>query len=361
MRFTRLWLTDFRNYPLLEVDLPSGTSVFVGANGEGKTNLLEAIFYLATMASFRVSNATALIRSDPKIFQAVARGEVVAGERTMLLEAVLRQTGRSHFQVNRQRVRRRDLLGLVPVSVFMPDDLVLVKGGPSERRRYLDEALAQIDSRLDVVRSDVENILRQRNALLRQSGSRLSSEEAMTLDVWDHKLAEAGEQLAGARRSLAIRLEPKAATAYAEIAGQELPVEMAYESEWQSEGLSETLRQARSEDLRRGMSTVGPHRDDLAVVLDGRSVRTHASQGEQRSLALALRLAVHRELAEASGQSPVLLLDDVFSELDPGRSQGVLRALESEQTLLTSAGPLSSEIAYDARFRVTAGRVYREM
>ncbi len=322
---------------------------------------MEAIYYLATMTSFRVSTAAALIRSDPEISQAVVRGEVVTSERTMLLEAALRQSGRPHYQVNRQRVRRRDLLGLIPVSVFMPDDLVLVKGGPSERRRYMDEALAQMNSRLDVVRSDVENILRQRNALLRQSGSRLSSEEAMTLDVWDNKLAEAGEQLAEARRNLAMRLEPKAATAYAEIAGQDLPVEMAYESEWQSEGLSEALRQARNEDLRRGVSTVGPHRDDLSVSLDGRSVRTHASQGEQRSLALALRLAVHRELAEASGHSPVLLLDDVFSELDPGRSQGVLRALQSEQTLLTSAGPLSSEIAYDARFRVTAGQIYREM
>jgi DNA replication and repair protein RecF len=322
---------------------------------------LEAIFYLATMASFRVSTAAAMIRSDPEVSQAVVRGEVVAGERELLLEAALRQSGRSHFQVNRQRMRRRELLGLIPVSVFMPDDLVLVKGGPSERRHYLDEALAQIDPRMDVVRTDVENVLRQRNALLRQSGSRLGSEAAMTLEVWDRKLAEAGEQLAGARRSLAMRLEPRAATAYGEIAGQALPLEMVYESTWQAGELSEALLQAQSEDLRRGVSTVGPHRDDLSVVLGGRSVRTHASQGEQRSLALALRLAVHRELAEASGQSPLLLLDDVFSELDPVRSQGVLRALQSEQTLLTSAGAASSDIAYDARFRVADGRIYREM
>lgn len=183
----------------------------------------------------------------------------------------------------------------------------------------------------------------------------------MTLDVWDDKLAAAGEKLASARRSLAVRLEPKTATAYGEIAGQALPLEMAYESTWQPGELGEALLEARSEDLRRGVSTVGPHRDDLSVVLDGRSVRTHASQGEQRSLALALRLAAHRELAEASGQSPLLLLDDVFSELDPARSQGVLRALQSEQTLLTSAGAVSSDIAYDARFRVAGGRVYREM
>lgn len=360
MRFTRLWLTDFRNYSHLDLELPEGTSLFIGSNGEGKTNLLEAIFYLATMASFRVSTTAALIRSDPEASQAVVRGEVAASERKILVEAALRQSGRSHFQVNRQRVRRRELLGLVPVSVFMPDDLVLVKGGPSERRRYLDDALVQIDPRLDAVRSDVESILRQRNALLRQSGGRLAG-IAMTLEVWDNKLADAAEQLAGARKSLAMRLGPRAATAYAEIAEQALSLEMTYESAWLSGGLSEALVQARKEDLRRGVSTVGPHRDDLSVVLDGRSVRTHASQGEQRSLALALRLAVHRELAETAGQSPVLLLDDVFSELDPGRSQGVLRALQSEQTLLTSASAPSSDIAYDACFRVVAGRVYREM
>ena len=361
MRFTRIWLTDFRSYCHLDLELPPGTSLFVGANGEGKTNLLEAVFYLATMSSFRVTAAEALVRADEEVSEGVVRGEVVVGERELLLEAALRPSGRSHFQVNRQRVRRRDLLGLMPVSVFMPDDLVLLKGGPSERRRYLDDALAQMDPRLDVVRSDVENILRQRNALLRQSGGKLSADVEATLDVWDDKLTDAAEQLAGARRDLVVRLEPKVAAAYEEIAGQSMAVEVAYESAWAPGALGEALREARREDLRRGVTTVGPHRDDVAVVLNGRPARTHASQGEQRSLALALRLAVHRELAEAAGQPPLLLLDDVFSELDPDRSRGVLEALRSEQTLLTSAGALPDDIAYDARFRVSAGQILREI
>lgn len=361
MRLQRLWLTDFRSYSKLELDLPAGTSLFVGSNGEGKTNLLEAVFYLATMTSFRVNATEALIRMGTDPEEAMVRGEMAAPGREILLEAALRSSGRSQFQVNRQRVRRRDLLGLVPVSVFMPDDLVLLKGGPSERRRFLDDALAQIDPHLDVIRSDMESILRQRNALLRQSGGRLSSDVGVTLDVWDDKFADAGERLASARRDLAAKLGSGAAAAYAEIAVEPVAVDLAYESTWPPGELHRVLSGVRGEDLRRGATTVGPHRDDLAVFLDGKPARTHASQGEQRSLALALRLAVHRELEQAAGHSPLLLLDDVFSELDPDRSRGVLGALQSEQTLLTTAGALPSDIEYSARFRVTAGRIVREV
>ena len=361
MRLQRLWLAGFRNYSHLDLELPAGTSLFVGSNGEGKTNLLEAVFYLATMTSFRVNTTEALIRTGAGSSEAVVRGEMVDDRRKVLFEAALRPTGRSQFQVNRQKVRRRDLLGLVPVSIFMPDDLALLKGGPGERRRFLDGTLSQIDPRLDVVRSDMETILRQRNALLRQSGGRLSSEVAMTLDVWDDKFSEVGERLADARRSLVAKLDSQAATAYEEIAVQATPVDLTYESTWFPGELSQALSQARCEDLRRGLTTVGPHRDDMSAVLDGRPARTHASQGEQRSLALALRLAVHRELAEAAGQSPLLLLDDVFSELDPERSRGVLSALQSEQTLLTTAGALPPDIAYSARFRVAGGQIIREV
>ena len=360
MRLQRLWLTDFRNYSHLDLELPAGTTLFVGLNGEGKTNLLEAVYYLATTSSFRVKAADSLIRSGADIPEAVVRGEMIAGQREVLLEAALRPTGRSQFQVNRQRVRRRELLGLVPVSIFMPDDLVLLKGGPGERRRFVDDALSQIDPRLDAARTDMESILRQRNALLRQSRGQLSSEVEVTLDVWDEKLANVGERLANARRSLVANLEPKAAAAYQEIAAKPTPVTLSYESNWPTGELRETLGRVRREDLRRGATTVGPHRDDVVVVLDGRPARTHASQGEQRSLALALRLAAHRELADAAGQSPLLLLDDVFSELDPERSKGVLNALNSEQTLLTTAGALPPDIAYNARFRVAGGQVIRE-
>ena len=361
MRLQRLWLTNFRNYPHLELELPPGTSLIVGSNGAGKTNLLEAIFYLATMTSFRVNTAEALIGTDSAISEAVVRGEMIVGQREVLFETAVRSTGRSQFQVNRQKVRRRDLLGLAPVSIFMPDDLALLKGGPAERRRFLDDALSQIDPRLDVARSAMESILRQRNALLRQSGGGLSSESAVTLDVWDQKLADVGEQLAGARRSLVAKLDTIAASAYEEIAVQAIPMDLAYESTWTPGELEEALGRARREDLRRGVTTVGPHRDDVSVILDGKPARTHASQGEQRSLALALRLAAHRELEEATGQSPLLLLDDVFSELDPERSRGVLKALQSEQTLLTTTGALPADISYTARFQVADRRVTREL
>lgn len=361
MRLQHLWLTDFRNYTHLDLEFPPGTSLIVGSNGEGKTNLLEAVFYLATMTSFRVNTTEVLIRSGGDVSEAVVRGEMAAGQREVLFEAALRSTGRSRFQVNRQRVRRRDLLGVAPVSIFMPDDLVLVKGGPGERRRFLDDALGQIDPRLDVVRSDMESVLRQRNALLRQSGGRLDTDAAVTLDVWDEKFADVGQRLANARSTLVANLNTKAAAAYQEIALQAAPIGLGYESTWPWGELKMALGEARAEDLRRGVTTAGPHRDDMSVVLDGRPARTHASQGEQRSLALALRLAVHRELEEATGQSPLLLLDDVFSELDPDRSRGVLGALASEQTLLTTAGALPSDIDYSARFRVTDGRVVREV
>ena len=360
MRLQHLWLADFRNYSHLDLELPAGTSLFVGLNGEGKTNLLEAVYYLATMSSFRFKVADSLIRNGPDVAEAVVRGEVVVDKREVLLEAALRSTGRSQFQVNRQKVRRRELLGIVPVSVFMPDDLALLKGGPGERRRFLDDALSQIDPRLDAARANLESILRQRNALLRQSRGQLDSEIAVTLDVWDEKLANVGEQLADARRNLVGSLEPKTAAAYEEIAVKSTSVSLSYESTWSPGELAETLGRVRREDLRRGATTVGPHRDDVSVVLAGRPARTHASQGEQRSLALALRLAVHRELADASGQFPLLLLDDVFSELDPERSKGVLKALQSEQTLLTTAGTLPSDIIYNARFRVAEGQVIRE-
>ncbi len=366
MRLNRLWLTDFRNYPHLDLELPEGICLFVGSNGEGKTNLLEAVFYLATMTSFRVSSPDALIRSDagdaglPERGNTVVRGTLTGNSREILVEAVLKGNGPSRFQVNRQPVRRRDVLGLVPISIFTPDDLALVKGSPSQRRRFLDDALIQIDPRLDGVRTAMESVLRQRNALLRQSGGRLDTDVEVTLDVWDEKLAEVGDKLAGARRDLVVRLGPRVAAAYDEIAGRSAIVELAYVSGWTPGRLCDALEQSRTEDLRRRATTVGPHRDELSVVLNGQPARTHASQGEQRSLALALRVGVHRELAEAAGQSPILLLDDVFSELDPERSRGVLAALESEQTLLTTAGAVPDGVDYSARFRVSAGEVVRE-
>ncbi|GAC1545529.1 MAG: hypothetical protein NVS3B12_34310 [Acidimicrobiales bacterium] len=264
------------------------------------------------------------------------------GGRELLIEGTIPLRGRTKVQINRQALRRtRDLLGALRVSVFSPDDLVLVKGGPGERRRYLDDLLVACHPKWDALRADVERILRQRATLLKQAGGRLSTEIALTLDVWDAKLASAGTALAEGRAELTTRLGPAVATAYRNLAGRsQSDVGLAYRAPWLSEGLASALGAARIDDVRRGASTVGPHRDDLVIALNGLASRTHASQGEQRCLALALRLGGHGIVASEAADEPVLVLDDVFSELDPERSAALLAHLPPGQALLTTAGPL---------------------
>ncbi len=356
MRIDRLWLTDFRGYRSAEAGFGPGLTAIVGANGEGKTNLLEAVGYLATLGSFRGAPTEALVRAGAD--RAVVRGEGVRDGRTLLLEAEIAPGGRSRAQVNRQPLRRaRDLLGAVRVTVFSPDDLALVKAGPGERRRYLDDVLVAVHPRNDELRAEVERVLRQRNALLKQAGGRVTAEIEMTLDVWDAKLTTAGEALADARRALVERLAPSLANAYAEVARRGVAVEATYAPPWRAEGLAAALVAARRDELRRGVSLVGPHRDELDLRVEGLPARTHVSQGEQRSLALALRLAAHRVVADVTGSPPVLLLDDVFSELDPDRSDALLAHLPSGQTLLSTAGSLPAGAHPEQVLRVKAGTV----
>jgi DNA replication and repair protein RecF len=249
-------------------------------------------------------------------------------------------------QVNKQRLARtRDLLGHLRVTVFAPDDLELVKGGPGERRRYLDDTLVSLHPRYDAVRTEVDRVLRQRNALLRQVRGRLDESAALTLDVFDAKLAAAGDELARLRVALVERLGPAVVDAYAAVAvGAEAraQVVLGYDSAWHGPdgGLAAALAAARTEDLRRGASTVGPHRDEVALAVGDLPARTHASQGEQRSLALALRLAAHTVVTDTAGSAPILLLDDIFSELDGRRSDALLASLPTGQVLLTSAAGL---------------------
>ncbi|MCY4163269.1 MAG: DNA replication/repair protein RecF [bacterium] len=367
MYLHRLYLSNFRNYPALELELSKGISLFVGSNGQGKTNLLEAIFYLITMRSFRSTSTEVLVSrseiSDKVALEsteAIVRGEVFISDRKLLIEALVKKDGRAVVHLNRQKVKRRDLLDLMPISVFMPDDLVLVKGSPSDRRRFLDDALVQINPHLETLKTDIDNILRQRNALLRQVKSKLSIEEETTLDIWDHKFAEVGEKLCEARRDLIFQLEPYICQSYQEIAAQNTKIHLEYQAKWNQGSLHEALAMVRHEDIRRGVTTVGPHRDELAIYIHNRPARTHASQGEQRLLALCLRLAVHRTLEEVTGESPLLLLDDVFSELDPTRTRGVLAALSAEQTFLTTAGDLPTGLKYNSYFRVAKGQISRE-
>jgi DNA replication and repair protein RecF len=336
----RLSLTDFRNYAGATLELDDGLTVVTGDNGQGKTNLVEALAWLATLESFRGAPADALVRAGAD--RAVLRADILhADGRAVLAEAELPRTGRHRVQINRQRLARaRDLLGVLQVSVFSPDDLALVKGGPGERRRYLDATLVALHRKHDSLRIDLERILRQRNTLLKQASGRLSPEIGLTLDVWDAKLTSTGEALGHARAELTAELEPLVGKAYADIAGDPSEVRLRYEPGWRVTGLAAALAASRAEDLRRQLTLVGPHRDDVDVDLAGLPARTHASQGEQRCVAFALRLAAHIAVTERLGSPPLLLLDDVFSELDRDRAHALVAHLPAAQVVVTTAGPL---------------------
>ena len=356
MLIHRLWLTDFRGYRTAEATFDDGLTAVLGANGQGKTNLIEAIAYLATLRSFRGASTDALVRAGADV--AIVRAEAERDGRRLLLEAEVSRRGRNRAQLNRQPLRRAaDLLGALQVSVFAPDDLALVKGGPSERRDYLDGVLVSLQPRNDRLRTSLDRVLRQRGALLRQSSRRLAAEVELTLDVFDAKLVDVGEELAEARDVLVAELAPVASRAYEQVARKPAEVVLRYDAPWRADGLASALAAARTDDLRRGATTVGPHRDDLEILLDGLPARTHASQGEQRSLALALRLAAHHLVTARIGTPPVLLLDDVFSELDPERSDALLHTLPAGQTILTTASGLPEGAVPGRVLRIEAGTV----
>jgi DNA replication and repair protein RecF len=353
----RLWLTDFRNHVESTLELAPGLTAVVGSNGQGKTNLVEAVAYLATLGSFRGAPADALVRAGAE--RAVLRAEVVHDDgRELLIEAELTTRGRGRVQVNRQRLARTsDLLGVLRVSVFSPDDLELVKGGPGERRTYLDTTLVALHARNDALLGDLDRVLRQRTTLLKQAGGRLTAEIELTLDVWDAKLAELGERLGQERAGLVAALRPHVQAAYEHLGGERKLVELGYDPPWRRAGLAAALAAGRTDDVRRQLSLVGPHRDDLQLDLGGLPARTHASQGEQRTFALALRLGAHALVTERIGSAPVLLLDDVFSELDPVRSRALLEHLPPGQVLLTTASALPEAAHPDRVVAIVDGRI----
>jgi DNA replication and repair protein RecF len=310
---TELTLVDFRLfYELSFVPASEGTTVIEGPNGGGKTTILEAVSYLGTQRSFRRAPREAMIRTGAD--RGIIRGEFCQPART-LVEAELTRTGNSRAQVNRQPARRQELATAAPVTVFSPDDLGIVQRGPSGRRELLDDALRVVDRQAAATIDESERVTRQRTALLRQSGGRLKDDIATTLDVWDERLSRVGTALAVARERLVGDGE-----------------------------LDDALAARRAGDVRVGATTVGPHRDDLAITVAGRDSRLQASQGEQRSVALALRLGLHRLLTERLGEPPILLLDDVFSELDPDRSRALVTQLPIAQALVTTAVPLPAGV-----------------
>lgn len=332
------WLSieNFRNHRSTKLSLDAERTLVVGPNGHGKTNLLEAIAFLDGSGSFRGASAETLVRAGCE--KAFVRAEIRRDRRTYLLELEIAAAGRPRAQVNGQRVRSlRDLADVLSAVVFCPADLSIAAGGPSVRRELLDSVLTSTDREYRAIRLDFERVVRQRNNLLKQAGHRPDDEAVTTLDVWDAQLATVGEAIAQRRDALCTALVSPAQDAYCQLAGTAANLRLSYAAEWRGNGLAAALAQARADDLRRGTTTVGPHRDDMTVCLDGLPARTHASQGEQRSIALALRLAQHRYTAQVSGVEPVILLDDVFSELDEGRAGRLVGCLPAAQTVVTSA------------------------
>jgi len=357
-------LADFRRYETLALTLGPGATVIEGLNGAGKTTLLEAVAWVALGRSFRGVPDAALVRHGCD--RAILRAVVVEGERRQTLDAELRASGRNRVLVNGHPLgRARDRLDVLRVTIFAPDDLALVKGGPGERRDFLDDLLVVLAPRYDAARSDYERVLKHRNALLK--GGARDAEARATLDVFDDQLAAAGAELVRGRLRLVDRLLPGVEEAYGHFAGRAVPVAARYEADWAGAAgvdpdtvvdvLRTVLADLRPREIDRGVTLAGPHRDEWRLLLDGLDTRSHASQGEQRSLALALRLAGHRICTETLGTPPVLLLDDVFSELDDRRATALAEALPAGQTLITTASALPAAVVPDDHRYVRSGVV----
>jgi DNA replication and repair protein RecF len=371
-----LTLKDFRSYPSAELALTPGVTTLVGLNGQGKTNLVEAVGYLATLGSHRVATDQPLVRFGAA--QAVVRGAVVRDERETMVELEITPGRANRARLGRAPVPRpRDVLGTVRTVLFAPEDLALVKGDPSERRRFLDDLLVQRQPRWSGVRSDYDKILKQRNALLKSAapvlrkGSRRpprpprdgdvpldeARESALhTLDVWNDHLATVGSQLLYARLRLLRDLAPDLSECYDAVSAAASNARATYKSSLHEDlakrlaagevpeieelraGMLETLDQLRSNEIERGISLVGPHRDDLVLSLGELPAKGYASHGESWSFALGLKLAAYRLLRRDLGDDPVLVLDDVFAELDSGRRERLATLVaDCEQVLITAA------------------------
>ncbi len=351
-----LRLTDFRSYESADISLTPGVTTFVGQNGQGKTNLVEAVAYASMLGSHRVASDAPLVRSGAE--RAIIGVDVTRDTRTMVIELEINPGRANRARVNRSTVTRaRDVLGILHTVVFAPEDLALVKGDPSDRRRYLDELLVQRNPRMQGVKTDYERILKQRNALLKSSGAARRAgidEITRTLQVWDEQLAQAGGEIVAARVALLNLLRPHLVDAYALIAGgaeavSSSDVGATYVSAlgpevepstdrqvWQ-DALLVGIERRRKDELDRGVTLVGPHRDDMLLSLGDLPARGFASHGESWSIALGLRLA-SLEVLRSDGEDPVLILDDVFAELDTVRRRRLSeRVAQGTQVLLTAA------------------------
>lgn len=366
-----LGLTDFRSYPQVEVDLSSGITTFVGSNGQGKTNLVEAIEFVATLGSHRVATDAPLVRTGADT--AFIRCGVVTDDRDVLVELAVIPGKANRARLNKSPVpKTRDVLGIVRVVLFAPEDLALVKGDPSDRRAFLDDLLVQRTPRLSGVKADYERVLKQRNALLKSSAIAKRSVDSMlrTLEVWDEQLIEHGAVMLAARQALLDDIRDLAVTEYGAVSGdtrQHLglsivsslgDVEPTADVAMWKQHLATAITDRRREEIARGVTLVGPHRDDVRLMLGEVPAKGYASHGESWSIALALRLAAF-DLLRDDGIDPVLILDDVFAELDRSRRTRLAqKATEANQVLITAA--VEEDVPRElqgARFMVARGEV----
>ena len=357
MRLRRLQLKNHRNYAQLDLSPGAGVNVFIGANGQGKTNLLEAVAMLALSASPRARRESELVgpvgagsRIEAEIETGSIRREIaitlaVEGDRT-----------RRAIEVDGARRRALDLPGHFRVALFWPDDLGLVKAGPELRRRFLNQMLVQVESGYARALAGLRRVLEQRNSLLKKIAAGEGGED--TLQAWDQELVEVGGEIVAARSKAVLELAPEAARCHAEIASGER-LEIHYIGP--PENLAEAVHNSLAEDLRRGSTSIGPHRDDLLVLLDGQEARSYGSQGQQRTAVVSLKLAEAALIERRAGERPVLLLDDVLSELDSERRAALLGEVAAGgQVIITSveAGPFPPELIAQAMvWTVTDGRI----
>jgi len=374
MYVRRVELTDFRSYERVAVDLDPGVSVLVGQNGMGKTNLVEALGYVATLDSYRVATDAPLVRAGAAA--AIIRCAIVHDGRELLVELEIVPGKANRARLNRSPVRRsREVLGALRMVLFAPEDLELIRGDPSERRRYLDDLLVARLPRFAGVRADYDRVVKQRNALLRTAyltrkvgGSR--GQDLSTLAVWDQHLAQHGAELLAGRLELVAALGPHLTKAYDAVAAGRSTASIGYASRLGEslapdrpalqEALLASLAERRPAEVERGVTLVGPHRDDLSLMLGELPVKGYASHGESWSFALALRLAAY-DLLRSDGIEPVLVLDDVFAELDAGRRDRLAGLVgDSTQLLVTCAVPEDLPAALQgARYDVGPGTVTR--
>jgi DNA replication and repair protein RecF len=387
VRVTHLSLTDFRNYESAEVDLNAGPNLFVGSNGQGKTNLVEALGYLSTLGSHRVSVDHAMIRAG--MDAAIIRARLEHGERSVLAEVQLNRVGANRAQVNRSAIKTRELPRYFSSVLFAPEDLALVRGEPSGRRRFLDELLVLRTPRMSGVIADYERVLKQRNSLLKSArATGVRGTQLSTLEIWDDRLVALGSEIIEARGALVAELSPEVRTAYAAIAGEDHSASLASYLSILSNDTDDSasedsaairpdrltvdeiavefrtaLARLRRAELDRGITLAGPHRDDLVLTLNNLPARGYASHGESWSFALSLKLASAAVLRrEAAAGDPVLILDDVFAELDESRRGRLAAAVDGfEQVLITAAvfDDVPEKLAAHV-VRIRAGRIMED-